>query len=139
MAAGTLRELIFNTTDECAQLENSKPPYRLGMIMAKKPFFLINSQVSGLRSPFLKTSHSSTIWQSFSVGPSRNSCSSRESAGGLNFKSLSNDGSPANKSPSKLTVPAFNASLSVLEMGTCVFFKILNTILDTKHLRKYVT
>ncbi len=104
----------FCSTAECASAENCRPPYCLGMIMPKKRFFLMKSQISGGRSASSWViCQSSIIPQSSSTGPSRKACSSTLSSGRGCRSSSCQSGLPENSSPSKPTVPASSAVCSV--------------------------
>ena len=115
--AVVLRLASFEITMAFAYAENSRPPYSFGMIMAKKRCFLINAQTSGGRSPrSCAMSHSSSMRQSSSQGPSMKACSSSDSFGaGLDI-SRCQFGMPENNSPSHQTLPASSASRSVSDI-----------------------
>ena len=59
---------ILETTSELASAEKPRPPYSFGMLRPKNLFFLMKSQVSGLRSPFLYTSQSGLIYRVLQLG-----------------------------------------------------------------------
>jgi hypothetical protein len=76
-AAVPLRVEIFVTISVCAKAEKPSPPYDFGMMMPRKPFSRMNFQTSGGRSMRLWVmSHSLSMPQSSSTGPSRKACSS---------------------------------------------------------------
>src|SRR5260221_13112041 len=77
----------------------------------------MKAQTCSGKSPARLISQSFSMAQSFSTGPSRNNCSSGESAGFLKPRSFDQSGLPENKSASHQTVPAAIASRSVGEMG----------------------
>ena len=66
-------------------------------------------------------SQSGAIRQSSSVSPSRNACSSAESAGFGYASSFDQSGRPEKRSPSHHTVPALIASASVSDIGGITF------------------
>ena len=79
-AAVPLRVEILVTISVCAIAEKPRPPYALGMMMPRKPFSRMNFHTSGGRSMRLWVmSHSSSMPQSSSTGPSMKARSSAES------------------------------------------------------------
>ena len=76
-AAVPLRVEILVTISECAKAEKPRPPYDFGMMMPRKPLSRMNFHTSGGRSMrSWVMSHSSSIPQSSSTGPSTKACSS---------------------------------------------------------------
>src|SRR5262245_21678011 len=92
------------------------------MIIAKNLRALRKSHTSGGRSRSSQLMrHSSSMRQSASTGPSRNACSSGESAAGGTARSFPQSGLPLKRSASHHTSPASIASSSVSEseVSTC--------------------
>ena len=93
----TLRVESLRITAECAAAEKPSPPYSLGMIMPRKPFALMKSQISsGIRCSSKLIRQSSAIRQSVSPGPSRKACSSADSRACGVASSARQSGSPEN-------------------------------------------
>ena len=114
--AVALRVASFCTTCECANAENPRPPYCLGMIMPRKPRSFMYCQTSGGRSfSSWVISQSSHMRHRSSTGPSRKACSSGVNLGFGVLSNLFQSGRPLNNSPSHQTVPASSASCSVCE------------------------
>ena len=86
--------------------------------MAKNFFsFRYCQTCSGMSVSSCVTSQSSSILQTSSHGPSKNSCSSAVSSAFGTSSNFFQSGSPLNKSPSHQTVPASNASRSVSDIS----------------------
>ena len=76
-AAVPLRVEILVTISECANAEKPRPPKDFGMMMPRKPLSRRNFHTSGGRSMRLWVmSHSFSMPQSSSTGPSMNAFSS---------------------------------------------------------------
>jgi hypothetical protein len=92
------------------------------MIIEKKPLDLMKDHTSGDRSARVWVmSQSSSIAHKSSHGPSRKACSAGVSTGTFADMSFAQSGPPVNNSPSHHTVPASNASRSVLDIGGSIF------------------
>src|SRR4030095_6801774 len=76
------REVSLPKTAEQPRVEKASPPYSFGITRPKKPCAHRKGSTSGGNSRLRFSSHSSTIAQTSSTGPSRKACSSEESCGG---------------------------------------------------------
>ena len=101
------------------------------MIIPRKPLSLMYCQACGGRSPSAYVSQSGAIRHSSSASPSRNACSSADSAGFGNASSFDQSGLPEKRSPSHHTVPALIAVASVSDIGGITLRKTARTRLLT--------
>jgi hypothetical protein len=121
-AAVPLRVEILVTISVCAKAEKPSPPKDFGMMIPRKPFSRMNFHTSGDRSMrWWVVSHSSSIPQSSSTGPSTNACSSALSLAWGYASSLSQSGRPLKRSASHQMLPASRASCSVCEICGSTF------------------
>ena len=135
-AAVVFREAILVSTMEVASGEKPSPPYWLGIAIEKKPCFLMKFHtLGGMSRSSCVICQSSSIWQSFSVGPSRKACSSSVKFGAGRLFNNPHCGIPEKSSPSHQTLPASSASCSVLDMGGSILRKNNRMRLEINSLR----